>query len=107
MSEMEIEVRELQEALHAGRDVQLVDVRDGWEFALARIPGAVLIPLPELEKRLKELDRERQTVVYCHHGVRSLHAALALRSRGFEKVRSLRGGIDRWSLEVDAAVPRY
>jgi rhodanese-related sulfurtransferase len=104
---IEIEVGELQRLLHSGADVQLLDVRDGWEAALARLPGAILMPLPELEKRLQELDRDKPTVVYCHHGIRSLHAALALRSRGFASACSLRGGIDRWSLEVDPSVPRY
>jgi len=104
---MEIDVGELREALDAGRDLQLVDVREGWEQTLVRLPGAFLIPLGELEKRLPELDRERYTVVYCHHGIRSLHAALALASRGFRDVRSLRGGIDRWAQEIDPSLPRY
>ena len=63
--------------------------------------------MAELHRRLEEIDRDRPLVVYCHHGIRSLHAALALRSRGYTQARSLRGGIDRWSAEIDPAMPRY
>jgi rhodanese-related sulfurtransferase len=105
--DMEIQVQELHQRLATGEDIQLVDVREGWEFALAYIPGALLVPMSELETRLKDLDKQKPTIVYCHHGIRSLHAALALRSRGFENARSLRGGIDRWSVEIDPTLPRY
>jgi rhodanese-related sulfurtransferase len=107
LSELHIDVEELHFALDAGEDIQLLDVRDEWEYALARLDAALLVPMRELEKRIAELDPNRPTVVYCHHGIRSLHAALALRSRGFANVRSLRGGIDRWSVAVDPSVPRY
>jgi rhodanese-related sulfurtransferase len=107
MDDLQIDVEELHAALEGGEDVQLVDVRELHEWVLARLDGAVLIPLRELEQRLGELDPGRTTVVFCHHGIRSLHAALALRSRGFEHVRSLRGGIDRWSTKIDSGVPRY
>lgn len=107
MDDLQIDVEELHAALRNGDDVQLLDVREIHEHAIARIDGSILIPLYELADRHRELDPARPTVVYCHHGVRSLHAALALRSRGFGEVRSLRGGIDRWSVKIDSAVPRY
>jgi rhodanese-related sulfurtransferase len=107
LDDLQVDVEELNAALQAGQDVQLLDVREDWEFTLARLEGALWIPLAELGRRLEELDRQRPLVVYCHHGIRSLHAALALRSRGFEQARSLRGGIDRWSQEIDPTVPRY
>jgi rhodanese-related sulfurtransferase len=107
MEDLHIEVADLHAALRRGENVQLLDVREMHEYAIAHLEGAVFIPMRELEKRIGELDRERPTVVYCHHGIRSLHAALALRSRGFTNVRSLRGGIDRWSIEIDPVVPRY
>ena len=107
MTDLHIDVEELQFALQAGDDVQLVDVRDEWEYALAHLDGAILLPMRELEQRLHELDPARPTVVYCHHGIRSMHATLALRSRGFEKARSLRGGIDRWATAIDPRVARY
>lgn len=107
MDDVQIDGEELNAALQAGQDVQILDVREGWEYTLARLAGALWIPLAELEGRINELDRDRPLVVYCHHGIRSLHAVLALRSRGFETARSLRGGIDRWSLAIDPNTPRY
>jgi adenylyltransferase/sulfurtransferase len=107
MTEFEIDVQTLA-ALRAGAaDLQLIDVREDWEAAIARLEGAIHLPMGQVAGRIGELDAAKPTVVYCHHGVRSLHIALALRSRGFTNVRSLRGGIDRWSVEIDPALPRY
>ncbi|MCC6235521.1 MAG: hypothetical protein IT580_22995 [Verrucomicrobiales bacterium] len=87
----------------------LLDVREPEEHAFAALPESRLIPLGELPARLEELEdwRDREIVVYCHHGVRSLHAIEELRLAGFARLQNLRGGIDRWSLEVDPSVPRY
>lgn len=104
---VEIDVSELKRALDAGEELVIVDVREGWEHAMAHLPGAVHIPLGELAKRHGELEPERAHVLYCHHGVRSMRAAMALAQQGFANVRSLRGGIDRWSLEIDPSIPRY
>jgi adenylyltransferase/sulfurtransferase len=84
-----------------------VDVREPHEYQIARIEGARLIPLGELAARLGELDSAREVVLYCHHGVRSMAALQELRRAGFRRLRSLRGGIEAWSLEVDPSVPRY
>lgn len=105
--ELHIDPRGLHALLAAGQDVQLIDVREDWEAAIARLPNAIHMPLRGLDGRIGELDPKRPTVVYCHHGIRSLHAALALRSRGFVDVRSLTGGIERWATEVDPEVERY
>ena len=105
--QLEIDVAELKKALDAGEDLVLVDVREGWEHALVRLPGAVHIPLGQLAQRAGELQPERPHVVYCHHGMRSLRATMALAQRGFANVRSLRGGIDRWAQEVDRSLARY
>ena len=108
MSEdLHIDPRQLHALLTAGAGVQLVDVREDWETVIASLAGAIHVPLRALAERLPELDATRPTVVYCHHGIRSLHATLALRGRGFSDVRSLRGGIDRWALEIDRAIERY
>jgi rhodanese-related sulfurtransferase len=107
MSDIEMTVAEFKETLDAGHDVQVVDVREMWEFAIAHLPGSILLPMHELGARLDELNRTRPTVIICHHGIRSLHAALALRGRGFTDVRSLRGGIQRWSTEIDPSMPQY
>jgi adenylyltransferase/sulfurtransferase len=86
--------------------VQRLDVREPWEFALARVPGAILIPLGELADRVEELDRSRPVLAYCHHGVRSLHALGILQAAGFKELAHLSGGIDAYS-RLDPSVPRY
>lgn len=86
---------------------QVVDVREPWEWAICRLPGARLVPLGELEREIASLDREREVVVYCHRGSRSLDAAKRLRAAGFMRVSHLEGGIDRWSVDIDASVARY
>ena len=87
--------------------VQLVDVREPWEWKIGHLSDAVLLPGGDLERGLDALERSRPVVTYCHHGARSLAAARALREAGFENVRSLRGGIDAWAREVDHSIPRY
>lgn len=99
--------RELQQRLEAGDALQLLDVREPWEWGIARLPGAVLVPMSRLPEALGALDPSRATVVYCHHGSRSLAAATLLAAAGFVRVANLEGGIDRWSVEVDAALARY
>jgi rhodanese-related sulfurtransferase len=107
MNDIEITPIELKSQLDAARDMQILDVRELWEFAIAHLPDAILIPMHELGKRLDELDRARPTVVVCHHGIRSLHVTLALRGRGFTDIRSLRGGLQRWATEIDRSMPTY
>jgi rhodanese-related sulfurtransferase len=103
----EIAPEELHGLLAEGRAPVLVDVRRSDEVAVATIAGAVHIPLDELEERVAELDSAKETVVYCHHGVRSLAATAFLRQAGFSRVSSLAGGIDRWSVLIDPSIPRY
>jgi rhodanese-related sulfurtransferase len=77
--------------------VKLLDVREPEEYAESRIEGCTLIPLGELEQRAaKELSKADDIVAYCAHGMRSLQAVMVLRSLGFEKIRSLEGGIAAW-----------
>lgn len=92
--------------MEQGSDIQLLDVREPWEHKLARIEAARLVPMNELPGRLASLDRSREIIVYCHHGVRSDMAAEWLRTQGFP-AKNLAGGIDRWSREVDPSIPRY
>lgn len=102
----EIGVAELRDQ-RGQPNLLLLDVREPFEWEIARINGARLIPLGELPARLRELDGHADIVTYCHHGTRSRHAADLLRAAGFSKVRNLTGGIDAWSREVEAGVPRY
>lgn len=98
--------KELRGRLDAGDRPVLLDVREPWEFDLARIEGSKLIPLSELPERYQELDPQAETVVICHHGSRSAYATRALEGAGFAKVLNLEGGLDAYSM-VDASVPRY
>lgn len=98
--------RELKEKLDSGDSPEMLDVRESWEFELARIEGSTLIPLSELPDRFRELDPAAETVVICHHGSRSAYATRALAQTGFRKVLNLEGGLDAYS-DVDASVPRY
>jgi rhodanese-related sulfurtransferase len=88
-------------------DVVLLDVREQDELAVAAVEEAVHIPMGEIPARVRELDRDRPLVVMCHSGGRSRRVAEFLRANGFEHVFNLRGGIDSWSTELDARVPRY
>lgn len=86
--------------------VQILDVREPWEFDLAHLPGARLIPLGELVDRAAELDPSRPLAAYCHHGMRSLQALRFLKGLGFSDLAHLAGGIDAYS-RMDPSVPRY
>jgi adenylyltransferase/sulfurtransferase len=97
----------LSARLRNGSAPVVLDVREPYEWAIARLPHARLVPLDSLPQAVPSLDRARELVVYCHHGVRSEAAAAWLRDQGFARVRNLVGGIDRWSLEVDPSLRRY
>ena len=103
----ELTPTELAERLRRGDDLDLLDVREPYEHAIARLENARLMPLGTVVSAAGSLDAGREIVVYCHHGVRSQRAVDLLRERGFGRVRNLAGGIDRWSRDVDPSVPRY
>ncbi|MFO0880966.1 MAG: rhodanese-like domain-containing protein [Gemmataceae bacterium] len=98
---------ELKALLDAGQPLQLLDVRTPGEWNYCRLPGAILIPLPELPHRLAELDPAAEIVVHCHHGIRSQRAIHFLQQHGFTRLKNLTGGIDAWSMLVDPSLPRY
>ena len=102
----DIEPEELARTLAQPASLQLLDIREPWEWSLARIGEPQLLAMGDLEDHLESLDPARDLVVYCHHGMRSSVAAEWLRARGF-RARNLVGGIDRWSREIDPTVPRY
>ena len=102
----DITPKQLKERLDAGDKVLVLDVREPFEWNIANL-GGKLIPLGELSQRVGELNPDEEIVVLCHHGVRSAHAVAFLRNQGFKKAFNIRGGIDRWSTEVDASIPRY
>jgi len=98
---------ELKQQLEAGTSCCILDVREGWEVAIARLPEALHIPLSEIPARLKELDAQSSIIVMCKAGGRSQRAADFLAARGFTKVANLRGGIDAWARDVDPSMPTY
>jgi rhodanese-related sulfurtransferase len=98
---------ELAAHLQTGNTPVLLDVREPWEWQLCHLPGAILVPMGELSTRLAELNKDAETVVICHHGVRSYHAARYLESAGFGNVVNLSGGVAAWADEVDPSMPRY
>lgn len=104
----EITASELKARMDAGDDIQLIDVRQPDEYAVAKIDGAKLIPLGEIMSRMNELDGNRETVIHCKMGGRSARAIEALQQAGFKgDLKNLTGGITAWSNEVDPRVPKY
>ena len=106
MGVTEIRVEELKQRLDAGENLQLLDVRDENEYEISNI-GGQLIPLPELPKRINELDARLQIVTICKMGQRGLKAAKVLQNAGFTHVWNLTGGIHAWSQRIDRSVPMY
>src|SRR6266550_2540724 len=104
---VEVTPRELQSRLARGEELQLIDVREQFEWDIARIPGARLVPLATLPDVVDTLARDREVVVYCKGGSRSRAAASHLADAGFARVANLSGGILRWQAEVDPTLPRY
>jgi molybdopterin/thiamine biosynthesis adenylyltransferase/rhodanese-related sulfurtransferase len=102
-----ISVRELKAKMDNKEPLTLIDVRQPFEQEIAKIDGARMIPLAELESRLDELPHSGALVLHCHSGTRSEHATRLLREAGFENAINLEGGIDAWSVEIDPMVPRY
>jgi len=107
---LEITPTEVKKLLESGHPVKLIDVREPSEHRVARMDGAELMPMRSVPGWLSELQAHSATaalIILCHHGVRSLRVACWLREQGLSRCHSMAGGIDRWSLEVDPAVPRY
>jgi rhodanese-related sulfurtransferase len=100
---------ELNVKLDLAEPPRLLDVRQPEEHAFVALPNSTLIPLGELLSRVEELGewRDKEVVVYCHHGIRSAQAVAQLRALGFSNVHNLSGGIDRWTSDVDSGLPRY
>jgi rhodanese-related sulfurtransferase len=108
MHEVQLQPEGLQAALTAGETVVLLDVREDHEVAFVALPGVVHIPLGQLMGRAeRELDPDAHVVCICHHGIRSMQATMFLKSRDFDHVQNLVGGMDLWSQRIDPALPRY
>lgn len=106
MSVREIQAEDLKSRLDRGEDLFLLDVRDEYEFEISNI-GGHLIPLPELSRRLNELDLDAEIVALCKMGPRGIKAVELLQKQGFTNVSNLHGGIYAWSDRVDQSVRKY
>lgn len=106
MDELRILPKELKEKLDNNEDFFLLDVRNPNEYETAKLKGAVLIPLPQLESEMNNILKNKEIIVYCHYGNRSLEAAKILKKYSLN-VKSLAGGIDAWSRLIDSSVPQY
>ena len=85
----------------------LLDVREPWEYRIVHLDDSVLVPMRQIPAAVDTLDRDRETIVICHHGVRSRQVALYLERLGFTNVVNLRGGMDAWAKHTDTTLPTY
>ena len=102
-----ISVHELKRKIEGNEGFTIVDVREDFEYEIARIEDSKLIPLGELPARLDELRQDEEIVLLCKSGARSAHAAELLRAAGFTRAYNLEGGIDAWADKIDPAMPKY
>ncbi len=98
---------EVKEILYNKNGTRLIDVREEWEYKIARIEDSELMPLSNFMKHIGELKKDDELIFYCHRGVRSANVCNYLASQGFKNLINLKGGIEAWSTEVDQSVPRY
>ena len=104
----EITATELKQRIDNGDDIQIIDVREAQEVAVASIPNTIHIPLGQILNRMSEIDSDKETIVHCKMGGRSAKAIEALKRSGFTgNLINLKGGITAWSNEVDPSVPKY
>jgi rhodanese-related sulfurtransferase len=99
--------RDVKQRLDAGEEVTLIDVREPDEMMIAAIDGAEERPMSQARDWIDSLPKDRELVIFCHHGGRSAQVAMALAHRGHTNVTNMSGGIDAWSEDVDPSVPRY
>ena len=102
-----ITVAELKATQDAGEVFRLIDVREPMEFQFAKLPGAELKPLGQINEWIKSLNKDEEIIMLCHHGMRSMQACQYLNAFGFTNLKNLSGGIDAWTMEIDSTVPRY
>ncbi len=106
---VEITPQELKTRLDKGGEFVLIDVREQDEFDICHLDNAVLVPLSQFQQQIEDLKSytNKEVVCYCHHGTRSLQAALWMLKNGFNNVKSLKGGIDLWAREIEPEMERY
>ena len=102
-----ISAEELKIKLEAGEKPVLLDVREAWEFETCHIEGSINISMSNVQKMLDELDTADETIVICHHGMRSFQVASYLEANGYVNISNLEGGVDAWAVSVDKDMPQY
>lgn len=104
----EFDALQLEQYLkHAGAPPLLLDVRQNWEYDICRLEDSQLIPMGQIPAQLDELDKDRETVVICHHGIRSRQIGYYLEQAGFDNVINLKGGLDAWAKIIDKNMATY
>ena len=108
---MEIDPIDVKSILDSKNNFKLVDVREEGEYEICKIDGSVLIPLGIIKESksldLNNLQKSDLIITYCHHGKRSLMAAELIKAMGYTNVKSMKGGIEEWSLKIDNNISRY
>lgn len=104
-SPLEIDVATAATQFRAG--ALLLDVREPSEVDHVRVEGSEHIPMRQIPERLDDLPRDRDILVMCHHGGRSMRVTQFLRAQGFDRAANVAGGIDAWAVDVDSSLPRY
>jgi adenylyltransferase/sulfurtransferase len=107
LDDVDVDPRALAQRIASGVAPMLVDIREPWETAIARLPGAELVPMSSIVAGTAEVPRDREVILYCRSGARSGRLMEALRAQGYDRLRHLRGGIEAWRVDVDPSVPRY
>lgn len=109
MNPLEIDCAGVKAKLDAAEEFLLLDCREQDEHDTVKIPESTLVPMSEIQERVDELEphRQKEVVVYCHHGARSLQVAIWLKQQGFGNVRSMSGGIDEWAQTIAPGMTRY
>lgn len=103
----EIDITTLKDRLDGDNPPAILDVREPWELDIAKIHGALSIPLGDLPRRFAELPKDKPLAVMCHHGGRSAQATAFLRNQGYDNATNVAGGIDAWARLVDTSLSRY
>ena len=107
MQKSEITVEELSNLLKRNAKILIIDVREDWEFEIARIPNSILLTEKNFEQTVALSKNVECVVVVCHHGLRSMNATLYLRENGIANAKNLQGGVDAYSAKLDNSIPRY
>ena len=106
-SKVDISPKQLNEKMNRNEDFILIDVREAFEWEICRIKGARHIPLRNIQEAAKILAKDKEIVLYCHHGMRSMNGLTTLKNAGFKFLRNLTGGISSWAKEIDPEMPQY